>query len=213
MNPGDDDEDELIDEEMAEDVEAAPPPSDAELRQVRVLAQQYLDLEAEIERLEEVTAAKKLALRTLKETALPMAMTALGMTDFGLVGGGKVVVSDLVRAGITEANRPLAFAALEKNNHGDIIKHEITVLFGKGEEKWAAKFLADLAKRKKPLNVSRRDFVEWQTLGKLAKELVAACKSKGLDPKEALPDDLYRLIGIYEARVAEVKLPKEKKKA
>lgn len=206
---GDPEEDVLIDEE--EEIDVAEPPSDAELRQVHLLAQQYVDLESDIADLEEKLSAKKLALKNVREQALPMAMTAVGMTKFEMQGGAMVAVSDYVRAGIVEANRPMAFEALEKNGHGSIIKHEITVLFGKGEEAWAKKFMADLAKRKKPLNVARKDFVEWQTLTKLAKELVANAKAQGLDPKDALPDDLYRLMGVYEARVADVKLPKAKK--
>jgi hypothetical protein len=201
-------EDELLDGDP--EVEAAPVPDSKDLKQLALLAHRHIVLESEIAALENQIAAKKEALKALREVDIPTAMTEVRMESFKLEGGGTVELKKLTFASITDANKPAAFAALEKNGHGAIIKHEIKILFGKGEEAWAKKFLADLAKRKRPLNTKRRDFIEPQTLGKLARELVEGATAQGLDPKEALPDNLFTLLSIYQARFAEVSLPEPK---
>lgn len=102
-----------------------------------------------------------------------------------------------------------AFAALEKAGQGDLIKHTLTIKFGKGEEKWAAKFMRDLAQRKKPLRVERKDAVAPQTLGAFVREQAAAAKEQGVPLKDYLGEAMFGLLGIYERRWTEVDLPKQ----
>lgn len=192
------------------EVEAAPVPDAGELKQIAALAAEYLALEDVISEIEQRLAAKKLALKTLREHQLPLALTEVGMESFRLVGGGEVKLKNMVSGGVSEANQREAFAALEKNGHGGIIKHEIKILFGKGEEAWAKKFLRDMEKRKRPLNAQRKDFIAPQTLGAFVREQVKEFESRGLDPQAAMPDDLYRLLGVYRMRYAEVTPPKIK---
>jgi len=193
------------------EVEAAPVPDAADLKQVADVAKRYVELETDIATLEEQLAAKKAALKAVREAELPLAMTTVGLESFQLVGGGKIELKKLTAASITDANKDAAHKALEKAGYGSIIKHEIKILFGRGEEAWAAKFLRDMAQRKKPIPFTRKDFVEYQTLQKQAREMVEQARAQGLEPSEAIPNDLHRLLGIYEMRYADLKLPKEQK--
>jgi len=189
------------------EVEAADAPDDKDLKQVATLAQDHIALEKDITNLEVELAAKKLALKTLREVTLPLAMTELGMTEFKLVGGGMVQVKDLVAAAITEANKPAAHAWLNDNGHGDLIKRTITITFNRDEAAWAAKFLRDLSQRKKPVRAELKETVNYQTLGAFVREQIAQAKAQNLDPHNLLP---YETLGVFELRYAEVKLPKAK---
>lgn len=203
MRAGEDEE--LIDDDVDDGVEAAETPSDEELKEVRRLAQQYADLEDEIAELGRQLAAKQLALKGIREGSLPLALTTIGMKRFELIGGGEVELKTMVAASITEARKPEAHAWLEKNGHGGMIKHEIKIMFGKDEDAWAKKFLADLAKRKKPLRFERKDAVNPQTLGAFVRKTIADATARGLSPEKVLPLDL---LGVFQMRYAEVVRPK-----
>lgn len=187
------------------DVESAPPPADADLKTVAELAQRVLTLEDEIAVLEAEAQTKKNALKEITEHTLPLALTQLGMTKFELTGGGLVGIKEIIAASISEANKAAAHAWLEKNGHGSLIKRQITITFGKGEEKWAAKFMRDLAQRKKPVRSQLKEAVNYQTLGAFVREQIVDARIKGKDPQDVLP---YTLLGVFEAKIAEVKLPK-----
>lgn len=193
----------LEDEQL--DVEPAPIPEDKDLKKIATLAKQYTDLEKEIADLENKLKTKKAEWEALRGNALPLAMTEVGVKKFELTGGGKVVLHSSYVGAITEANRPLAHAWLEKSGNGSIIKHLITIIFDKGEEAWAKKFMKDMAQRKKPLRYERKDSVHPQTLGKFVRESIANAKAEGLSPETQIPFDL---LGVFELRYAEVEQPK-----
>lgn len=195
----------LDDEQLDQDIEPAPIPDNKELANIATLARRYTDLEKEIEDLEAKLKAKKAEWESLRGNALPLAMTEVGMKKFELVGGGKVVLHSNYVGAITEANKPLAHAWLEKSGNGSIIKHLITIIFDKGEEAWAKKFMRDMAARKKPLRYERKDSVHPQTLGKFIRESIANAKAEGLPPEGQIPFDL---LGVFELRYAEVEQPK-----
>lgn len=187
-----------------EQIEAAPIPDNADLANIAALAQRYLSLEDAILKLEQELAAKKADLKTLREGSLPLALTEVGMTKFTMAGGAAVTLKTGYVASITEANRPAAHAWLESSGNGAIIKHQITIQFGKGEEAWARKFLRDLSQRKRPLKYERKDTVHPQTLGAFVRERIADAKAQGLSPDKQIPFDL---LGVFELRYAEVVNP------
>lgn len=192
----------LEDEQL--DVEPAPIPQDAALKNIAHLARRYTDLEGEIAHLEATLKTKKDEWRALREGALPLALTEVGMTKFTMTGGANVTLKTGYVASITEANRAAAHEWLEDHGHGSIIKHEIKIVFGKGEEAWARKFLRDLAKRKRPLRFDRKDTVHPQTLGAFVRETIAAAKAEGQSPEAVIP---FPLLGVFELRYAEVEQP------
>ena len=89
---------------------------------------------------------------------------------------------------------------------GGLIKRTIIVYFGKDEDRWAKKFMADLAKRKRPLDVERKETVHSGSLTAAVKEQIAKALEEGKDPRAELPFDL---LGVYQAEVAELVAPKK----
>jgi len=90
------------------------------------------------------------------------------------------------------------------NGHGALIKNTITIEFGKGQEGQARKFIETLQKRKNPVKFSQREAIHYQTYGAFIREQVKAARERGVDPHDVLP---YELLGVFELKVADVKLP------
>lgn len=193
----------LLDDEQL-DIEPAPIPQDAALKNIAKLANDYAELERNILKLEEELQLKKAAFKALREGSLPLALTEVGMTKFTLTDGTNIALKTGYVASIAEANRQAAHEWLEKSGNGSIIKHVITIMFDKGEDAWAKKFLRDMAQRKKPLRYERKDSVHPQTLGKFVRESIANAKAEGLNPEAVIP---FPLLGVFELRYAEVEQP------
>lgn len=176
-------------------VEAKAPPAADKLEALRDLARQLWAAEREKAKLEAAVVAKDEEIALLETKLLPQAMRDVSMTDFGLEGGFRIELEKGVAGSIKKENEPKAFEWLEERKHGGIIKHVLTISFGKGEAAWARKFMADLAKRKKPLPVERKDSIHAGTLKKFIKEMIALENVGKLPPDQRLPRDLF---GIFE---------------
>ena len=72
-------------------------------------------------------------------------MSEMGLSQLKLMDGSMIDVKPFYNATITVANRELAFNWLLQNGLGDIIKNEMVVSFGRGEDNKAAEY-AELAK-------------------------------------------------------------------
>ncbi|BCV06268.1 MAG: hypothetical protein CM15mV129_350 [uncultured marine virus] len=83
----------------------------------------------------------------LSGEVIPTMMTEMGLSELKLQDGSHLKVSTSYKAHITEANKEMAFNWLRDNGLGDIIKNEISVSFGRGEDNKAAHY-AELAKVK-----------------------------------------------------------------
>ncbi len=194
----------LIGDDVALDIEAAPPPDDADLATVAALAERLIALMAEAAEAEERLADVQKALRQVTEVDLPAAMAQLGITDFGLVGGGRVEVATAITASIPKERTSEAHAFLEACGSGGLIKRRIQILFGREDIAWAKKFLADCAKRKRALDMDVKEWVEHQTLGAWAREQLRLAAAVGADPEEAVPSAVF---GIFKRTYASVTLP------
>ena len=109
----------------------------------------------QVERLESLNARLALQEDNLKNTkkdierlsgeVIPTMMSEMGLAELKLEDGSHLKVSTSYKAHITEANKEMAFNWLRDNGLGDIIKNEISVSFGRGEDNKAAHY-AELAK-------------------------------------------------------------------
>ena len=115
---------------------------------------------------------------------IPTMMSEMGLAELKLHDGSHLKVSTTYRATITEANKETAFNWLRNNGLGDIIKNEISVSFGRGEDKKAAHY-AELAKGQ-GLEPTQKLKVEPMTLKALVRERIEAGKE--------LPTELF---GVY----------------
>ena len=115
-------------------------PGDDSLKVVAELAAKQVQLEKDIEDLEAQLKEKTEALSQVQEKDLPEAMMECGISEFKLVDGSKITVKPFYQASPPKEKYDEAMQWLRDNGHGDLIKNDVTVSFGKGEDERAVDF-------------------------------------------------------------------------
>jgi len=167
------------------------PVDEAKLTRLADLAKLQLEQQ---ERFEELTAQVADAKKALQQTSMediPSLMDEIGMASFKLESGAQVSVETKITASIAKKNQAEAFKWLKDNGHESLIKNDVTVSFGKGEDKKADKLTAQL--EKKNLQVKRKTSVHAQTLGAFVREQLAE--------GEEVPMDL---LGVFEIKQTKI---------
>ena len=162
--------------EMASDAGAAPDSinnlDDSKLSAVSRLAQEVDALEQQVAVTEERLKDEKRELRTITEERLPEAMEELGFEKLVLTDGAQVEVTQTIAATINKADRPEAHAWLDEGGYGDITKHILTIVLGRGDDELLEKIRAFCEKLGIPFKEERK--VESATLRGWAREMVEA---------------------------------------
>ena len=102
-------------------------------------------LEDEIKEDEESLKLKKQNSDQLSQIAIPEIMDSLKMKTMKLADGSAIEVKEIYSATIPIDKKEGAYNWLREHDLGDLIKNEITVSFGRGEDNKASGY-ADLAK-------------------------------------------------------------------
>jgi hypothetical protein len=124
------------------------PESISEVDNIKVLSDEVLKmqtLEDDIENDEKKLKEKKEKLRQISGETIPTLMSEMSLTELKLMDGSKVLVKPFYGARITPETQEAAFNWLRENGLGDIIKNDVTVTFGRGEDNKAMAY-ATLAK-------------------------------------------------------------------
>jgi len=124
----------------------------------------------DIEDMEDVLKERKEQYRKLTEEVLPQAMAELGMKSFKMADGSSIDIKAFYGASISEDKRADAFAWLRDNGFGDLIKNNVSVRFGRGEDDHCARLLEILGDRGYVAEQSEK--VEPMTLKAWVKERV-----------------------------------------
>ena len=103
---------------------------------------QMLRIGGEIGNAEEKLRKLRDQYRQLSEEDLPARLAAIGMKELRLEDGSKIAIEDFYSTRITEKNKEAAHQWLREHGHGDIIKNDVTVSFGKGEDETALETMA-----------------------------------------------------------------------
>ena len=103
------------------------------------------DLEDEIANAEESVKKLKEKAKQVSTVEIPAMMDDMQITKLKLKDGESVEIKKIYGACVPPDQQAAAFTWLRNNNLGDIIKNDITVTFGKGEDNKAAEY-AVLAK-------------------------------------------------------------------
>jgi hypothetical protein len=115
--------------------------SNTDMRVVRELIEQAQEKKEQIQVSEDRLADLKEEHRRLIEETLPAAMQQCGLDTFGAADLGiDVELENKVDCKIPEKYPSAAFTWLKEHGYGDIIKNEVVVSFGAGEEEKAAEF-------------------------------------------------------------------------
>ena len=136
-------------------------------------------LEDEIKNDEELMKKKKKNLEQISGELIPTLLSEMGLSSLKLADGSSVDVKPHYSATISVANREKAYSWLRQNGLGDIIKNEISVSFGRGEDNKAAEY-ANLAKGQ-GFQPTQKLKVEPMTLKALVRERIEAGKQVPTD--------------------------------
>ena len=162
--------------------------SDVDDTSLKALADKCKQLEfaeQEVAELEDSLKEKKEAARKLSEEDIPLFLAEKGLSSITLDNGTEVKISEEIRPGVKVADRPFCYAWLRDNGYGDIIKNNVSVSFGMGEDAQAIKLKAaieDLG-----MAGTEKEDVHYQTM----KAFVTEQHKKGV----SLPDEF----GVYVA--------------
>jgi hypothetical protein len=102
-----------------------------QLSEVQQLAVALLNAQDNVEKMEGFLKEAKERVRLLQEESIPAAMQELELKKFTLQSGEEVTVKKDVYASISAANKDAAFAWLNENGFGGMIKTDISVQFGR----------------------------------------------------------------------------------
>ena len=154
--------------------------------EITTIAQECVKLkkiEDEISDLDEQIKKKKEAADSISSRVIPELLAEQGLSEIKLADGSKVSVKKEYRCTLPkdEVKREQCYEWLRNEKLGDIIKNNIFVTFGKGEDD-KAKQLLDLA-AENGYEPQQKSDVAWMTLTALFRERIEA----GLD----MPSDVF----------------------
>ncbi len=140
------------------------------------------NLEDEIENAEESLSKLKEKAKYISNIEVPQMMEEMHITKLKLKDGESVEIKKIYGASITPDNQEQAFTWLRNNGLGDIIKNDVTVTFGRGEDNKAAEY-ANLARG--------NGFEPVQKIGVNPMTLKALVRER-LESGQDVPADLFK---------------------
>ena len=126
---------------------------------------------------------KKISYEEIPDLLAEKGLASLKLSDGTVVEVKKVINAYLPKAARDPEGREKAFQWLRDNGHGDIIKNDITVSFGRGEDNKAVEY-ASLAQQKGYLPTQKVDVHN--------RVLVAAFRER-LEKGQEVPPELFNL--------------------
>lgn len=148
-------------------------------------------LEDQIEDAENHIKALKAEKHRLTTEIIPQLMDEMGMQEIK-VDGMKVAIKPIIHASIPADKKDAAFAWLRETGHDDIIKNDVILTFGKGQDNVAGALVDDL--RQQGFDPQTKTHVHPMTLKAFIREQ--------LEKGEAIDLDLF---GAYVINAAEIR--------
>ena len=169
------------------------------LARITELARQQVNLEQIVEQIEEQLSTYKASLKRLSEETLPIALQDVGLTQFKLEDGSLVDVQTMYFASINDENRTEAFNWLQEKGFDDLIKNQISLSFGRGEDERAEELANKLSQE--GYEYEQRKEVHPQTLKAFVKEQI----------EKSVPDFPLQTFKVFIGKKTKVKLNKSRK--
>lgn len=168
-------------------------PRDINMSELTQLADELDSLEAQIAEKEMELSVLKQARKTISEDSLPTLMEQAGVDTLKLTNGRKIEIKDFVDARITDPN--VAFQWLRETDNESIIKNEINVSLGRGDDAVAQDIIQTL-KEQYEVDAAVKVGVHNMTLK-------AFCRDALDNPElaETLPKKAF---GIYQGKRAKI---------
>ena len=178
-------------EKEAADPQAFNKVSEGETSKLSSLIRQSIDLGKEVELAEKHLKDLQQRKRTVDEEDIPSLMDQLGVESL-TVDGNKVSIDKYVSARIPDDRREEAFSFIRSIGEGDIIKNEVVVGFGMGQDNIAGSVVDDL--RNKGLEPAQKTHIHPMTLRTWAKNRIE--KGDTID---------FDLFGVYVGNRAKIR--------
>jgi len=150
-----------------------------------------LETQKELNTLDDHIKTLKETESTLSEQTIPDLMHRAGVSLIKLKDGSSVEVKPFYSARIPVSRTEEAFTWLRDNGHGDLIKNNVLLTFGRTQDNEAKSLVADL--REKGHNVKQTEKVEPMTLKAFVKEQI----QEGKD----VPSEVF---GVYVANKTKI---------
>ena len=164
---------------------------DNQLESLSTLCKEMLEQREMIANLEEQLKTIKEKERELSEERIPNKMSELGYSKLQLKDGQKIEVKPFYAAKIPSERVSEAFQWLRDNGHGDLIKNNVTLTFGRSQDNEAKNLVDEL--KQNGHNVNQVEKVEPMTLKAFVKDEITQGRS--------VPSDLF---GVYIANKTKV---------
>jgi len=165
---------------------------DGQLDGISRLANEAARLEHRLAEQEQAMKETKAALHRITDERLPEALEEMNLQKFTLTDGSEISIKPIYSASIPKDRRDEAYQWLRDHEFGDLVKNNVTVTFGRGEDA-AAKAFLDLCGNQ-GFAPDQMEKVEPMTLKGWLKERVEA--------GDAVPLDLF---GAYISQRATIK--------
>ena len=114
---------------------------EGELDAVARLATEAGVLQEEISVMEGLLKDKKKALLAITDGQLPDALEQMGLEKFTLTDGSEIATKVFYGASIPRDRRDEAYEWLRDHEFGDLVKNNVTVTFGRGEDETAKELI------------------------------------------------------------------------
>ena len=139
------------------------------------------DLEDQVKAEEQALKDKEKEIERISGDVIPTLLSEMGLSSLKLADGSAVEVKPYYAASILNKNKDAAYSWLRENGLGDIIKNDVTVTFGRGEDNKAMAY-ATLAKG--------QGYEPVQKIGVHAQTLKAVVRER-TESGQDLPADLF----------------------
>ncbi len=173
--------------------------TDGEVASIASLADQAIALQAEVDAINETLTERNKELDLIVGHKLPTAMLEAGCEEFKASNGAKITLKSFVSASLVKDKIEEAFEWLREKGHGDLIKREFKLQFGRGEDNLAGT-IKDLIFKEANRLPDDKTSVHPQTLNAFCTEQVAA--------GQEFPAELF---SVYIGRRAKITPTKEKR--
>lgn len=118
----------------------------------------------------------------LENEVIPSFFETAGVSSISLMDGSKVSIKDQTRANITQENEDFCFDWLKQSGLDDVIKNEVKLTFGRGQDSDALNIMGELQDR--GLYPSNKKGVAWNTLSKLVEEQISKGSMTSVDQEK-----------------------------
>ena len=114
---------------------------DDQLDSISKLANEAASLERKIADTEQLLKDHKQSRHKITDEQLPEALETMGLQKFTLKDGAEIAVKPIYAASIPKDRKEEAFQWLRDHEFGDLVKNNVTVTFGRGEDTIAKDFV------------------------------------------------------------------------